>query len=172
MLTCQELLYWACRQSFFSLQPYSDEANGSMKKGPSGSLLHVSKLLLTMITAMEIYANPCVALTTRNNSPCIFKTKASRITKPYSHINFPPLCNIWKDQLYRISRSEFYEWLFGPKKFSGLREKGLRLDGICLLSTRACYGANRQFRTSKRIDNFQLPKWRFCEKWLTAVRGH
>ena len=25
-----------------------------------------------------------------------------------------------KDQLYTISRSEFYEWLFGPEKFSGL----------------------------------------------------
>ena len=26
----------------------------------------------------------------------------------------------WKDQLYRISGSEFYEWLFGPVRFSGL----------------------------------------------------
>ena len=80
--------------SLSSLQPYSDDANGSMKNDPSSSLLHVSKLLLTMTTAMEIYANPCVALTTRSNSPCIFKTKASRITNPYSYINFPPLCNI------------------------------------------------------------------------------
>ena len=29
-----------------------------------------------------------------------------------------------KDQLYRISRSEFYEWLFGPEKFSGLSRNG------------------------------------------------
>ena len=29
-----------------------------------------------------------------------------------------------KDQLYRISRSEFYEWLFGPEKFSGLSWNG------------------------------------------------
>ena len=27
---------------------------------------------------------------------------------------------IWKDQLYRISWSEFYEWFFWPEKFSGL----------------------------------------------------
>ena len=26
--------------------------------------------------------------------------------------NFYFICNIWKDQLYRISGSEFYEWLF------------------------------------------------------------
>ena len=29
-----------------------------------------------------------------------------------------------KDQLYRISRSQFYEWLFGPEKFSGLSRNG------------------------------------------------
>ena len=30
------------------------------------------------------------------------------------------LYNIWKDPLYRMSGSEFYEWLFGPDTFSGL----------------------------------------------------
>ena len=40
------------------------------------------------------------------------------------------LCNILKDQLYRISRSEFYEWLFGPEKFSGLSRNG-PLGHIC-----------------------------------------
>ena len=29
-----------------------------------------------------------------------------------------------KDQLYRISRSEFYECLYGPEKFSGLSRNG------------------------------------------------
>ena len=29
------------------------------------------------------------------------------------------LYKIWKDQLHRISESEFYKWLFGPVKFSG-----------------------------------------------------
>ena len=51
---------------------------------------------------------------------CIFKMKVSRVTKICSYFNFYSLCNIWKDQLYRISQSEFYEWLFGPLKFSGL----------------------------------------------------
>ena len=31
-----------------------------------------------------------------------------------------------KDQLYRISGSEFCEWLIEPKKFSGLRGAGTR----------------------------------------------
>ena len=43
----------------------------------------------------------------------IFKTKASRIMKLASYFNLPPLCNIRKDQPYRISGSEFHEWLFG-----------------------------------------------------------
>ena len=30
------------------------------------------------------------------------------------------LITTWKNQLYRISRSEFYEWLCGPETFSGL----------------------------------------------------
>ena len=49
-----------------------------------------------------------------HNSICIFKTKASRGTKLCSHFNFYSLYNIFKDQLYRMSGSEFYVWLFGP----------------------------------------------------------
>ena len=59
-----------------------------------------------------------------HNSPCIFKTKASRGPNLGSYFYFYPLYNIWKDQLYRISSSEFYEWLFGPGKFSGLSRNG------------------------------------------------
>ena len=33
---------------------------------------------------------------------------------------FYSLYNIWKGPLYRMSRSEFDEWLFGPDTFSGL----------------------------------------------------
>ena len=58
-----------------------------------------------------------------HNSLCIFKTKASRGMKLCSYFYYS-LCNILKDQLYRISRSEFYEWLFGPEKFSGLSRNG------------------------------------------------
>ena len=54
------------------------------------------------------------------NSLCIFKTKASRGTKLCSYFYFYSLYNIWEDQLYRISRPEFDEWLFGPEKLSGL----------------------------------------------------
>ena len=42
-----------------------------------------------------------------HNSLCIFKTKASRGTKLCSYFCFYSLYNIWKDQLYRISRSHF-----------------------------------------------------------------
>ena len=31
---------------------------------------------------------------------------------------------MWKDKLHRISRLEFYEWLFGPEKLSGLSRNG------------------------------------------------
>ena len=54
------------------------------------------------------------------DSLCIFKVKASRGTKLCSYFNCYSLYNLWKEQLYRISRSHFYEWLFGPEKFSGL----------------------------------------------------
>ena len=39
-------------------------------------------------------------------------------------LNFYSLYNMWTDQLYRVSRSEFHEWLFGPEKFSGFLRKG------------------------------------------------
>ena len=58
------------------------------------------------------------------HSLCIFKTKASWGTKLCRYFYFYSLYNIWKDQLYRISRSWFYEWLFGPEKFSGLSRNG------------------------------------------------
>ena len=59
-----------------------------------------------------------------HNSLCIFKTEASRGTKLRSYFYFYSLYNIWKDQLCRISRTYFYEWLFGHEKFSGLSRNG------------------------------------------------
>ena len=37
---------------------------------------------------------------------------------------FIPFTTYEKGQLYRISGSEFYEWLFGPEKFAGLSRNG------------------------------------------------
>ena len=37
---------------------------------------------------------------------------------------FIPLYNKWKDKLCRIRGSQFYEWLFGTEKFSGLSSNG------------------------------------------------
>jgi len=54
----------------------------------------------------------------------MFKAKASRGTKRCSYFNFYPLYNIRKDQLYRISGSQFYERLFAPESFWDFRETG------------------------------------------------
>ena len=59
-----------------------------------------------------------------HNSLCILKAKAFQDTKLYSYFNFPSHYIMWKDQLYRTSGSEFYGWLFGPEKFSGLLRNG------------------------------------------------
>ena len=63
-----------------------------------------------------------------HNSVGIFKTKASRGTKLCSYFIYS-LYNIWKDQLYRISGSEFYEWLFGHEDLSGLPRNGVLMIG-------------------------------------------
>ena len=59
-----------------------------------------------------------------HNSLCILKAKAFQDTKLYSYFTFSSLYIMWKDQLYRTSGLEFYGWLFGPEKFSGLSRNG------------------------------------------------
>ena len=54
-----------------------------------------------------------------HNSLFIFKTKAFRGTKICTYSNFYPLYKTWKNQLYKISESEFYEWLFGTYETRG-----------------------------------------------------
>ena len=65
---------------------------------------------------------------------CIFKAKASRSTRLGTYFNFYSLYNIWKDQPYRISAGQFYEWLFGPEKSSGLSRNGPRVFKLILLA--------------------------------------
>ena len=67
-----------------------------------------------------------------HNSLYIFKTKASRGTKLCSYFNFYSLYNIWTDHLYRESRLEFHESLFGPKMFLGLSRNGPQFRGLFL----------------------------------------
>ena len=57
-----------------------------------------------------------------HNSLCIGKTKTFRGTKFCSYFNFYYLYNIWKDQLYWISRPEFYERLFGSENVRDFQE--------------------------------------------------
>ena len=59
-----------------------------------------------------------------HDSLSIFKPKASRGTKLYSYFNFYSFYNISKDQLYRISGSEFQKWLFGHETLSRLSRNG------------------------------------------------
>ena len=54
---------------------------------------------------------------------CSKRRCLARGTNLCSYFNFYSLFFKWKDQLYRLSGSESYEWLFGPERFSGLFEK-------------------------------------------------
>ena len=58
-------------------------------------------------------------------SICIFKAKgvSRHETLQFFYTSYS-LYNLWKGQLYRISGSQFYQWLFGPEKFSGLSRNG------------------------------------------------
>ena len=66
-----------------------------------------------------------------------------RVKKLCSYFHFYPLYNMWKDQLHTISGSEFYEWLFGLVKFSGLlRNARLEREATILKSQLIfCVGA-------------------------------
>ena len=57
-----------------------------------------------------------------HNTPCIFKTKASRGTKLCSHFNFYSIYNTWKNQLFRI-----LQMAFRARKVFGNFEKQFRL---------------------------------------------
>ena len=72
----------------------------------------------------------------RSNFLCIFKTKASRGTKLHSYYYFYSLYKIWKDQRYRINRSELCDWLLAPEKFSGLSRNGLLRPEVFLWGLR------------------------------------
>jgi len=74
------------------------------------------------------------------NSLCFFKTKASRDTKLCSYFCFYSLYNTWKDQLYRISKSEFNERLLGAENSSDFRETGPWSDAILLYPVRRSIG--------------------------------
>jgi len=77
-----------------------------------------------------------------HNSLCILKTKASRGTELCIYYKIYSFYNVWKDQLYRISGSDFYKWLFGPEKFLGLLK-----NGPLVLQT-SCSGTTEEYITS------------------------
>jgi len=70
-----------------------------------------------------------------DNSLSIFKAKVSRGTKLCSHFIFIPF-TIWKEKLYRLSGSQFHEWLFGLDIFSGLSRNRF------LVPVEQCYKGN------------------------------
>ena len=71
-----------------------------------------------------------------HNSPCIFKGKASWGMQLCIYFNLYSHYNIWKDQLHRISQAEFYRWLFGFKKFSGLWRSGPQASMLATSQTK------------------------------------
>jgi len=98
-----------------------------------------------------------------HNSLCIFKTKAFRGTKLCSYFCFSSLYNMWKDQLYRISRSYFYEWLFGPEKFSGLSRNGpqalVSASRNVQPNLNNITGGKNGLRKNHKVGNFNLLNW-------------
>ena len=82
--------------------------------------------------------------------------KVSGGTKYCSYINFYSLYNIWKDQLYRMSGSDFSEWFFGPEKFSGLsRNRPLVTIAIMLNAHFQALGNTKQRNKSVwRLNNY------------------
>jgi len=88
----------------------------------------------------------------RHNSLFIFKTKAPRGTKLASYFNIYSLYNISKTQLYKIGGLEFYEWLFGSGKFSGLSRNG-PLGSLIVKVRGPSYGHLVQNASSSTIQN-------------------
>ena len=54
------------------------------------------------------------------------------------YFNFHSLYKTWKHQSYKISGSEYYEWLFGPVNFSGLSRNGPHTLSRYFLSAYNC----------------------------------
>ena len=100
--------------------------------------------------------------TLRRNSGYIFlfvssKRKASRGMKLCSSFTSYSLYNLWKGQLYRISGSQFYLWLFGLEKVFGTFEK--RAPGF--QNNRRYLSRNgAPYRRSRSLLNFVLLLWR------------
>ena len=66
---------------------------------------------------------------------------SNRITickKTYYSFQLYYLYSIWKEQLYKISGSEFYEWLFGPENISGLSRNGPQASNIEVMKCYEC----------------------------------
>ena len=55
-----------------------------------------------------------------HNSLYIFATPRFQAIKLRNPLSFSYIKNMLKDQLLKISRLQFDDWLFGPEKFSGL----------------------------------------------------
>ena len=69
----------------------------------------------------------------------ILNTKGPRGTKLCRYFNCYSLYEIEKDQLYRISGSQFYAWLFGTETFSGLSSNGPQVPTTLLRKRKWSY---------------------------------
>ena len=98
-----------------------------------------------------------------DNSLCVLKTKVFRVTKLCSYFNF--YC------LYRINGSEFYKWLFGLVKFSGLLRNARLTSSLFynykLISTLTTFlEANTSLQSTQplleRSATMELPQKKLC----------
>ena len=70
-----------------------------------------------------------------------------------------------KDQLYRISMSEFYEWLFGPEKCSWLSRNGPLVKTLAVVEGEPIQVGHRQ---GSRTEALQLQASR-CGKMVSTL---
>ena len=61
--------------------------------------------------------------------------------------------NIYKDQLYRISGSEFHEWLFGPEKFLGHLRNGPLMTKLASGMSQSANGTHQFCQTVRAACN-------------------
>ena len=101
-----------------------------------------------------------------HNSLCIVKAKAFLGTKLDSYFNFPSLYDIWKDQFYRISGSEFYEWLFGAENFGGLSRNGSQKS--FQLSLRPLPSDHHYITWRVYSRSFHIPSYALCNCFLSG----
>lgn len=109
-------------------------SNGSVHlfSHPSVFRARLFHLFLSIPYISQFICSPCIF----NNSSIIRSCLEARNFSVY--FNFHSLYKTWKHQSYRISGSEYYEWLFGPANYSRLLRSGPHTLSSYFLSAYNC----------------------------------